>query len=155
MSNERGVMAVHFKCPRCASDRWGTRDAVGVCRGYRCGEGKGGAFTWSRAHDFRFFVRDIDGTGFETPEQYEETIGVGALGIAIATTRRTLPEMLHELLEEIMERPPTIAVVQMWKTEELRAALHWCSRELAARGVWGDGRRVPRPEFIEEGAATA
>lgn len=154
-NNARGVMAVRFKCPKCGSDRWGTRDGVvGVCRGPDCLWAEGGPFTWSRARDFRFFYREIDGTGFETAEQYEQTIGVTA-GIAVATTRRTLPEMLHELLTEIMERPPTVAVVQLWQTDELRQALRWCSGELASRGPWGDGRRVERPAFIEEGAATA
>ena len=140
-----GFTGVEFRCPKCGSSAWGTSSNAGFCKRTPC------TFRWSRAHDFRVFVRERDGRPFESARELEVFLGLTRGGIGRAWT---LSETLHELLTEIMTCPPTIGVVELWTFDEKRRALEWASREvLALEGE--DVTRVERPIFVESGAATA
>lgn len=173
MSALRGLDMIRFCCPRCTGDGFMTESLTGVC--------KGCSFVWRRADDFKVFVRLEDGGVFRSRAELEaftgpacgceETYpqlqpgrinhGPGCRGatirvhVPISSAHPSFAELLHDLLVEAMNRPPTLGVVGMWSREQQYLALRWASGEvLHAAGVEVARARV-RPEFVEEGAGTA
>lgn len=148
MRTMRGFVSVLFVCPMCGGSKWGTNGSItGVCRGEADGLTRC-PFTWSRRYDWRFFIREDSGARFVSAEAFEE------FGCASALPPPTLAEVLQELMAEVMHRPPTVGVVQMWSREQQRRALAWASAEVLAEDN-PRRRRLERPRFIEEGSATA
>jgi hypothetical protein len=152
-----GFEAVDFRCPVCKSNKWGTHAFVGECHGMRH-DGKPCDFRWSRRHDYSVFVRP-DGRGFRSPLELEQVIGMRTTAVAGGVVRlcgrggRTaFPELLHDLLGELMARPPTVGVVERWTVDEKRRALDWATQAIMTGSLVGP---PPRPPFIEEGAGTA
>lgn len=136
---------VEFVCTRCGGKMWGTMGSYGQCNGRGCG------FVWRRSEDWRVFYRSSSGVGFHSHAEFQAEIMGKASQLR---SRMTFPEMLHELLELAMAKPPTVRVVEDWPLAEKLIALRWASAELLAlEGVAMAPRR--RPAFIEESAATA
>lgn len=141
-----GLLSVEFVCPTCRGKGWGTLGAVGRCNTRGC------RFQWNRLNDFRVFFRKADGRGFASPLELE-----AAMRGPLVARLPPLIELIHELLVEVMERPPTVGVVALWSDKEQRQAVHWLTHMvLREDSIAGElAPTVPRPAFIEDGAATA
>lgn len=151
-----GFLSVEFRCPWCGSDRWGTVGERGRCGGVaRDGLGRC-VFTWARYEDYRVFVNLATGRRFASALELERVIGMRTAGPdgVKAAARASFPEVLHELLAELMPTPPTPGVIRRWTLSEQRAALMWASHEILGEED-PNVVRYERPRFIEERAATA
>jgi len=148
-----GLSMVEFRCPKCQGTEWGSDGITGRCEEPGILGSRGTCtFTWSRRHDHRVFFRKDNGAGFASREELEAVLRLQAS----APTRPPFELLLHELLGQVMHRPPTLGVVALWSRHEQRQALHWVTHEILAECVVaGPGERLERPRFIEEGAATA
>jgi hypothetical protein len=151
---------ITFRCPSCAGDTFGYENDVGHCRRVGFGADDDCKFSWPRRHDWRVFVRVADGSGFRSAAELQAFMDAAAsegktpAPAAGVPPREPFPALLQRLLGELMERPPTLGVVERWTREQHRAALHWCSRQII-HGETGQGVLEARPAFIEDGAATA
>jgi hypothetical protein len=151
---------IAFRCPTCAGDSFGYENDTGHCRRVGFATGDDCTFSWPRRHDWRVFVRVADGSGFRSAAELgafmteAATQDKLAARAAAAPAREPFAELLQRLLAELMERPPTVGVVERWTREQHRAALHWCARQVV-HGETGEGVLEARPAFIEDGAATA
>lgn len=153
----RGLISIKFACPECYGDNFGTsyqgtnaddgrggKVAVGHCNTPGC------AFEWLRRDDWLHFFR-VGTSGalasFAAPLAFDRFVR-GELAPTVAET-------LHDLLEGVMTRPPTLGVVETWNGGQIRDALRWASAEvLAAHHIDGASSQA-RPAFIETGAGSA
>jgi len=151
-----GFLSVEFRCPWCGSDRWGTIGERGRCNGSSL-DGLGRCpFSWARYEDFRVFVNTTTGKSFGSALELERIVGMRTAppGGIRPGAQASFPEVLHELLAELMACPPTPGVIRRWTLHEQRRALMWASHEILGEE---DPTivRFERPPFIEERAATA
>ena len=55
--------------------------------------------------------------------------------------------LVHDLLEFVMERAPALETVQGWTKDQRGAAAEWAAREQTAEK--GTLDRIPKPDFLE------
>jgi hypothetical protein len=146
-----GILKIGFTCPVCSNAGFGTHYdssdgagepgvAVGHCNGHGC------KYEWLRRDDWTVFHNASTGRPFASPLEYSRLLS--------ADEPPTFAETLYDLLGCVMERAPSVGVIDHWSTDARRAALAWASNEVMREF---EPERAPssRPVFIEEGAGTA
>jgi len=102
------------------------------------------------------FERLSDHGRFGSADELEAFVApAGRVYVPLSSRAPRFPELLHDLLTEAMERPPTVGVVELWSRDEQYVALRWASGEILAAGGVDVPRFAERPAFIEQGAGTA
>lgn len=92
----------------------------------------------------------LDGTRFSSAAELEDTLAVGR------TAPPSVSESLHELLTLVMERPPTLGVVEAWTLGEKREVLQWATAvamvEEFLNGKTEPEALPPAPDFVRAAA---